>query len=83
MWNKFKNWWYTLTKEEYELTIYYVKDIKVDVEGTKTWTKEAVLYKCSVIKKHTPAHFIFTDANGHNHEIKLVEPVGYEIKKIY
>jgi len=83
MWSNFKNWWYTLTKEEYELTIYYPKDIKVDADGVKTWTKDAVLYKCSAVKKHTPTHFIFTDSNGHLHEIKLLEPVSYEIKKIY
>lgn len=83
MLSKVKNWWFTLTKEEYELTVYYTGEAKTNADGVTTVSKSPIVYKCTAVKKLTPTHIIFIDLNGHRHEIKLVDPVGYEIKKIY
>ena len=81
--NSLKNWWFTLTREEYELTIYYPGPAVTDAEGITTQSKAPITYRCKAVKKLTQTHIVFIDMNGHRHEIKLLEPVGYEIKKIY
>jgi len=35
MWNKIVNWWLTLIKEEFELTVYFLGKIVEDDNGTK------------------------------------------------
>lgn len=83
MLTKLKNWWLTLTTEEYELTVYYPGPAVTGADGTTTQSKAPQTYRCKAVKKLTQTHIIFIDMNGHRHEIKLVDPVGYEIKKIY
>ena len=83
MLTKLKNWWLTLKTEEYGLTVYYSGPTTLTPEGVPIQSKAPETYRCKAVKKLTQTHIIFIDMNGHRHEIKLVDPVGYEIKKIY
>lgn len=83
MWNKIKNWWFTLIKEEYELTIFFPGKTEILGDGTRITSGNPKTYRAGVIKKATPNHFIFVDLDGRKHEIKVVDPVGYDLKKIY
>lgn len=83
MWNKLKNWWLTLIKEEFELTIYFLGKVVVDDDGNKEITADPKTYRCKAIKKLTQTHIIFIDLEGRRHEVKVVDPVGYDLTKIY
>ena len=83
MWNKIKHWWFTLIKEEYELTIYFPDTVVELPDGSKKAGFTPKTYKIGVLKKVSPTQFIFIDLEGHKHEISVVNPVGYDLKKIY
>jgi hypothetical protein len=83
MWNKIVNWWLTLIKEEFELTVYFLGKIVEDDNGNKEITTDPQTYRCKAIKKLTQTHMIFIDLDGRKHEVKVVNPVGYELTKIY
>lgn len=83
MWNKLKNWWLTLIKEEFELTIYFPGKVVVDDNGNREITVDPKTYRCKAIKKLTQTHIIFIDLEGRRHEVKVVDPVGYDLTKIY
>jgi len=83
MWNKIVNWWLTLIKEEFELTVYFLGKIVEDNDGNKEITTDPKTYRCKAIKKLTQTHMIFIDLDGRKHEVKVVNPVGYELTKIY
>ena len=83
MWNKIVNWWLTLIKEEFELTVYFLGKIVEDDNGNKEITTDPPTYRCKAIKKLTQTHMIFIDLDGRKHEVKVVNPVGYELTKIY
>ena len=83
MWNKIKNWWFTLIKEEYELTIFFPGKTEILGDGTRITSGNPKTYRAGVIKKASPTHFIFIDLDGRKHEIKVVDPVGYDLTKIY
>jgi|TARA_S200002703_G_C3787134_1_gene242745 hypothetical protein len=83
MWNKIKNWWLTLIKEEYELTIYFPGKTELLENGTRILSADPKTYRAKAIKKLTPKHIIFIDLEGRKHEVKTVNAVGYDITKIY
>ena len=83
MWNKVKNWWFTLIKEEYELTIFFPGKTEILSDGTRVTSGDPKTYKAKAIKKLTQTHIVFIDLDGRKHEIKVVDPVGYDLKKIY
>lgn len=83
MWNKIKNWWLTLIKEEYELTIFFPGKTEILGDGTRVTSGAPKTYKAKAIKKLTQTHIVFIDLDGRKHEIKVVDPVGYDLKKIY
>ena len=83
MWNKVKNWWLTLIKEEYELTIYFPGKTELLENGARIESADPKTYRAKAIKKLTPKHIIFIDLEGRKHEVKTVNAVGYDITKIY
>ena len=83
MWNKVKNWWLTLIKEEYELTIYFPSKTELLENGARIESADPKTYRAKAIKKLTPKHIIFIDLEGRKHEVKTVNAVGYDITKIY
>ena len=83
MLNKIKHWWLTLIREEYELTIYFPGKTEVLESGVRIESADPKTYKAKAIKKLTPKHIIFIDLEGRKHEVKTINPVGYDITKIY
>ena len=55
----------------------------IDDDGNKHITSDPKTYRCKGIKKLTQKHIIFVDLDGRRHEIKVVDPVGYDLTKIY
>jgi len=83
IWAKIKHWWRTLTREEWELTIWFIGETKFLEDGSRINAYAPKTYRAKAIKKLTQTHIIFVDLLGIKHEIKVVEPVGYDLRKIY
>ena len=76
-------WLKKLFKEEWELTIFFPAETRVLVDGTRVESVSPKTYRAKALKKISEKHFKFIDTNGTLHEIKVVTPVGYDIKKVY
>lgn len=83
VWAKIKHWWRTLIREEWELTIFFPGETKFLPDGTRIDSSSPKTYRAKAIKKLTTTHIIFVDLLGVQHEIKVVNPVGYDVRKIY
>jgi len=83
VWAKIKHWWRTLVREEWELTIFFPGEAKVLPDGTRLEGTSPKTYRSKKIVKLTQTHIIFVDLLGIKHEIKVVNPVGYDLRKIY
>ena len=83
VWAKIKHWWRTLTREEWELTIFFPGAIKFLDDGSRIESTSPKTYRAKAIKKLSTTHIIFVDLLGVQHEIKVVNPVGYDVRKIY
>ncbi|MDA9047665.1 hypothetical protein N9O93_01110 [bacterium] len=83
LWAKIKHWWRTLVREEWEITIYFIGEVKFFEDGSRVNNYAPKTYRAKAIKKLTQTHIIFVDLLGIKHEIKVVEPVGYDVRKIY
>jgi len=83
IWAKIKQWWRTLTREEWELTVWFIGEAKFLEDGSRLNTYAPKTYRAKAIKKLTQTHIIFVDLLGIKHEIKVVDPVGYDLRKIY
>ena len=83
LWAKIKHWWRTLIREEWEITVFFPGDLKILPDGTTIQKDAPKTYRAKKIKKITTKHIIFTDLLGVKHEIKVVNPVGYDVRKIY
>jgi hypothetical protein len=83
MWNKFLKWWYGLFHDQYELTIYFPDQVVELPDGSKKAGFNPKTYKVKILKKVDAKHFIFIDLDGCLNEIKVVNPVGYDLKKLY
>jgi hypothetical protein len=83
LWSKIKHWWRTLIREEWELTVFFTGDIKFLEDGSRIESQAPKTYRAKAIKKLTTTHIIFVDLLGVTHEIKVVSPVGYDVRKIY
>lgn len=82
MLKKLKNWIEILLFEEYELTIWTVKEVKVMPDGAKVSKKEKNVYSLQSIDKKTTNHIVGKDMNKMIFEIKTVEPFDFQIRKI-
>lgn len=83
LWAKIKHWWRTLVREEWELTIFFPGETKILPDGTRLEGNSPKTYRSNKIIKLTQTHIIFIDLLGVKHEIKVVNPVGYDLRKIY
>jgi hypothetical protein len=83
LWAKIKHWWRTLWREEWELTTFFAGDSRTLEDGSHLKTVAPKTYRAKAIKKLTTTHIIFIDLLGVTHEIRVVEPVGYDVRKIY
>lgn len=52
-------------------------------DGSRVESVSPKTYKCKKIVKLKQTHIIFVDLENKRHEIKVVNPVGYDLKKIY
>jgi len=80
---KIKHWWLTLIREEWELTIFFPGETKVLPDGTRIESGNPKTYRAKELKKISTTHLIFVDLDGVKHEIKVVNPVGYDLRKVY
>jgi len=80
---KIKHWWLTLIREEWELTIFFPGETKVLPDGTRIESGNPKTYRAKDLKKVSTTHIIFVDTSGVKHEIKVVNPVGYDLRKVY
>ena len=69
--------------EEYELTVYFPGKTTIMPDGSRVETSDPKTYHCKKIVKLKQNHIIFVDMEKRKHEIKVVNPVGYDLKKIY
>ena len=83
VWSKIKHWWRTLIREEWELTVFFPGDVKFLEDGSRIESGAPKTYRPKEIKKISTTHIIFVDLLGVKHEIKVVNPVGYDLRKIY
>lgn len=82
MFNKLKNWIETLLFEEYELTIWTIKEVKVMADGSRVSKKQKNVYSLRSIDTKTNWHIVGKDMNKMIFEIKTVEPFDFQIRKI-
>jgi len=83
VWAKIRHWWRTLWREEWELTIFFPGEIKFLEDGSRIESTSPKTYRAKALKKLSTTHIIFVDLLGVTHEIKVVNPVGYDVRKIY
>jgi hypothetical protein len=79
-----KQWWYTVIKEQYELTVWFEDSCTTNLETKEeTFTRTKKTFQMKGISKHTNNHIKGVDINGCAVEIKTVKPFDYHIVKIY
>tara|TARA_Y100001972_G_scaffold86788_1_gene106182 strand:- start:586 stop:891 length:306 start_codon:yes stop_codon:yes gene_type:complete len=83
IWSKIKQWWRELIREEWELTIFFPSETKFLKDGSRIESTTPKTYRAKSISKLTTTNIIFVDLLGVKHEIKVVNPVGYDVRKIY
>ena len=83
LWKAIVRLWFKFYYEEYELTVWYLKDSVRDKDGNITTTRSHKRYLLKKISKKTPKHIKGKDMDGRAFEIRTVEPFDYQIRKIY
>ena len=84
MLDSIKQWWYTVIKEQYELTVWFEDSCTTNSETKEeTFTRTKKTFQMKGISKHTNNHIKGVDINGCAVEIKTVKPFDYHIVKIY
>ena len=83
LWKAILRLWFKIIYEEYELTVWYLKDSVRDKDGNITTTRSHKRYLLKKISKKTPKHIKGKDMDGRAFEIRTVEPFDYQIRKIY
>jgi hypothetical protein len=83
LWAKIKHWWRTLIREEWELTVFFPGDTHFLEDGSRIESGSPKTYRAKQMIKISTTHIIFIDLLGVKHEIKVVAPVGYDLRKIY
>ena len=78
------NWWNTLIKEEFELTVWFDGGVVTDADGNTTPNpKSKKVFSLESISKRTPTHVKGVELDGKAFEIRTVQPFDYMIRKIY
>jgi len=78
------NWWNTLIREEYELTVWFDGGTREDAEGNLLPNpKSKKVFQLKSISKRTPTHVKGVELDGKAFEIRTVQPFDYMIRKIY
>ena len=84
MLDSIKQWWYTVIKEQYELTVWFEDSCTTNLETKEeTFTRTKKTFQMKGISKHTNNHIKGVDINGCAVEIKTVKGFDYDIVKIY
>ena len=83
IWKAILRLWFKIIYEEYELTVWYLKDSVRDKDGNITTTRSHKRYLLKKISKKTPKHIKGKDMEGRAFEIRTLEPFDYQIRKIY
>lgn len=84
MWKKIVEWYKRITREEYQLIIWFVVEEITDATGgLKTISRSRKVFRLKRITKKTQTHIIGIDLKGNRFEIKTAKPFDYQISKIY
>lgn len=83
LWKAILRLWFKIFYEEYELTVWFLKDSERDNRGNIVTTRTHKRYLLKKITKKTPKHIKGKDMDGRAFEIRTVEPFDYQIRKIY
>ena len=83
IWKAILRLWFKIVYEEYELTVWYLKDSERDNRGNIVTTRTHKRYLLKKITKKTPKHIKGKDMDNRAFEIRTVEPFDYQIRKIY
>tara|TARA_B100002019_G_scaffold291901_1_gene313365 strand:+ start:2495 stop:2746 length:252 start_codon:yes stop_codon:yes gene_type:complete len=83
MWTSIVKWWRSLWYDEFILTVYFPDKIETKPDGTTVQGFEPKIYTATKITKLTTTHIKFVDENKCQVEIKVTNPVGYDLKKLY
>jgi len=76
-------WLKKLLYEEYEVTIWFVKEVGKTKDGVSRKVKSKKVFSLKKISTKKPNHFKGIDTAGNPIEIRTSEPFDYQIKKIY
>jgi len=68
--------------DEWELTIFFPGETVEQPDGTKVSKENPQTFKVKKIKKISETHFVFIDTEGCKNTFKLLQPVGYHLKKV-
>ena len=79
---RFWSWILSLFIDEYEVTIYFPGETEQKPDGTKVSTFNPKMYTCKKLQKITAKHFKFVTVDKIPVEIKTVNPVGFDVRKI-
>lgn len=83
IWKAILRLWFKIFYEEYELTVWFLKDSERDNRGNIVTTRTHKRYLLKKITKKTPKHIKGKDMDNRAFEIRTVEPFDYQIRKIY
>ena len=81
--SRIKEWWLRFWLEEYELTVFFPGKTTIMPDGARITEGAPKTWRVAKIKKLSPKNIVFIDTDKRKHEIKTVEPVGYNLTKIY
>lgn len=84
MWQKLVEWWHSLWREEYILTIYFPGETTTLADGSTVEKpasqKEFVAKK---LLKKGPKQFKWIDTDDREHELTFLKPVVFHVIKVY
>ena len=64
-------------------TIYFPDKIQKNPDGSTIQGFAPKTFNCKAIKKLSDKNIVFIDTDNIRHEVKVTQPVGYDLKKIY
>lgn len=82
-WQRFKAWWESLFKNEYEVNVWFFAGAVKNEDGSATPLRRSKkVFVLKEITKKTDRHIVGQDVFGKPFEIKTVEPFDYYIRKV-
>ena len=81
--NWFVHWWKTITREEYQLTVYFASEKEIDEKGRETFRSTPKKYSAKKFYSLKPNYIKFKDEDDQLIEIRTHEPMNWDLVKVY